>query len=133
MERCPMGVHVAIAAADRRRRYSARFDPSWASPMTSTLKETTSVCAHCLERVAAVVVERDGQVFLRKSCPVHGDEEALLASDARLLAAHAQREPALVGVLTPNAPHRRHAGVARVNEQHFLKQSSALTRSVTIG
>ena len=75
--------------------------------MTSTLKETTSVCAHCLERVAAVVVERDGQVFLRKSCPVHGDEEALLASDARLLAAHAQREPALVGVLTPNAPHRR--------------------------
>ena len=52
--------------------------------MATTLKETTSVCAHCLDRVSAVVVERNGQVFLKKTCPVHGDEEALLASDARL-------------------------------------------------
>lgn len=48
------------------------------------LKETTSVCPHCLESVAAEVVERDGRVFLRKSCATHGDHEALLASDARL-------------------------------------------------
>ena len=30
------------------------------------------------------MVEREGQVYLQKACPNHGDEEALLASDARL-------------------------------------------------
>lgn len=48
------------------------------------IKTTTSVCAHCLERVPAKVVERGGQVFLTKACETHGDQEALLASDARL-------------------------------------------------
>ena len=48
------------------------------------LKTTTSACPHCLEKVPARVVERDGQVFLQKSCPSHGDGEALLASDAKL-------------------------------------------------
>lgn len=48
------------------------------------LKTTTSVCPRCLAKVPARVVERDGQVFLNKTCPTHGDEEALLASDARL-------------------------------------------------
>ena len=52
--------------------------------MTTTLKQTTSVCSHCLESVPAEVVERDGRVLLRKTCAAHGDEEALLASDARL-------------------------------------------------
>ena len=48
------------------------------------LKTTTSLCPQCLEKVPARVVERAGEVFLQKSCPVHGEEEALLASDARL-------------------------------------------------
>jgi uncharacterized radical SAM superfamily Fe-S cluster-containing enzyme len=47
------------------------------------LKETTSVCSRCLESVSADVLERDGTVILRKHCSAHGDEEALLASDAR--------------------------------------------------
>ncbi len=48
------------------------------------LKTTTAACSHCLEKVPARVVEREGQVYLQKACPNHGDEEALLASDARL-------------------------------------------------
>lgn len=48
------------------------------------LRDTTGVCPQCLERVPAVVVEREGQVFLRKTCLTHGDEEVLIASDARL-------------------------------------------------
>ena len=50
----------------------------------SLLKTTTSACPHCLEKVPARVVERDGQVYLQKECPDHGEEEALLASDSGL-------------------------------------------------
>jgi len=48
------------------------------------LKTTISACPSCLEKVPARVVERDGAVYLEKSCPTHGADEALLASDARL-------------------------------------------------
>lgn len=48
------------------------------------LKTTTSACPTCLEKVPARVVEREGAVYLEKSCPQHGTGEALLASDARL-------------------------------------------------
>ncbi len=48
------------------------------------LKATTSVCPHCLTKVPAEVFERDGAAVMRKTCPEHGVEEALLASDARL-------------------------------------------------
>ena len=48
------------------------------------LKTTLSLCPHCLERVPAEVVERGGRVYLHKTCPTHGDEEALIASDAGL-------------------------------------------------
>jgi uncharacterized radical SAM superfamily Fe-S cluster-containing enzyme len=47
------------------------------------LKTTTSVCPKCLTKVPATVFEKDGRVILRKTCPTHGLEEALLASDAR--------------------------------------------------
>ncbi len=48
------------------------------------VKTTTTLCPVCLEKVPAEVIERDGRVYLTKSCPTHGAEEALLASDARL-------------------------------------------------
>ena len=55
------------------------------------IKSTLSVCAQCLVKVPATVFERAGQVFLEKSCAVHGFEEALLASDAALYWHDAQR------------------------------------------
>jgi uncharacterized radical SAM superfamily Fe-S cluster-containing enzyme len=48
------------------------------------LKTTISLCPHCLTKVPATVIERDGRVYLNKVCPTHGEEEALLASDAKL-------------------------------------------------
>ena len=48
------------------------------------IKTTTSVCPQCLTRVPARVFERDGRVFLHKTCAQHGVDEALIASDARL-------------------------------------------------
>lgn len=47
------------------------------------LKSTTSRCPRCLGEVPAEVVERDGLVFMRKTCPQHGRFEVQLASDAR--------------------------------------------------
>jgi len=52
--------------------------------MEHRLKSTTTVCPQCLERVPGTVVEVDGKVFLRRTCPSHGDAEALIASDAAL-------------------------------------------------
>ena len=37
------------------------------------LGQTESLCPVCLERIDACRVERDGQVFLEKTCPRHGD------------------------------------------------------------
>ena len=48
------------------------------------IKTTTSLCPTCLTKVPARVVERDGQVFMEKSCRSHGEDVALLASDATL-------------------------------------------------
>jgi tetraether lipid synthase len=56
-----------------------------APPQPQTLLKTSvSLCPKCLKRVPATVFERLGKVYLHKSCPTHGEEEVLLASDAAL-------------------------------------------------
>jgi len=52
--------------------------------MDKLLKQTTTVCPDCLDMVPGTVIERNGRVFLGRCCPVHGDNEALLASDSAL-------------------------------------------------
>ncbi len=47
------------------------------------LKTTTSVCPTCLTKVPAEVVTDGDDVLLRKECPEHGMQEALIASDQR--------------------------------------------------
>jgi len=47
------------------------------------VKTTTSRCPACLDRIAAAVFERAGEVWMDKECPEHGRFSALLASDAR--------------------------------------------------
>ncbi len=49
-----------------------------------TLKTTTSVCLTCLTNVPAEVVSDGDEVLLRKECPEHGVQEALIATDPRL-------------------------------------------------
>lgn len=52
--------------------------------MEKLLKQTTTVCPDCLDMVPGTVIERNGKVFLNRCCPLHGDNEALLASDSAL-------------------------------------------------
>lgn len=47
------------------------------------LKQTQSICPTCLEKIPARVFERDGQVWMDKTCNTHGAYSALLASDAQ--------------------------------------------------
>ncbi|MCI0704019.1 MAG: radical SAM protein [Planctomycetia bacterium] len=47
------------------------------------VKTTTSLCPVCLARISADVFEREGQVWMDKTCPDHGPFSALLASDTR--------------------------------------------------
>jgi len=41
-----------------------------------------SLCEHCLRRIEGKHVIRDGQVWLHKWCPEHGQSKVLIASDA---------------------------------------------------
>jgi molybdenum cofactor biosynthesis enzyme MoaA len=43
------------------------------------LRTTRSVCSRCLQNVPARLVVDSGAVYLRKSCPEHGEEECLLS------------------------------------------------------
>ncbi len=52
--------------------------------METSIKETTTVCPECLKHLPGAVVERNGQTFLTRTCPTHGEMEALLASDSAL-------------------------------------------------
>jgi len=47
-------------------------------------RKTVSICPECLERIPAVVQEEDdGQIYMRKTCPEHGDFKDLLSSNAK--------------------------------------------------
>jgi hypothetical protein len=45
------------------------------------LSVTTSVCPYCYRVLPAVIVERDGRVYIRKVCPEHGEVEELYYGD----------------------------------------------------
>ncbi len=51
--------------------------------MTILPHDTHSLCAACLAVVPASVVERDGAVWMLKTCPRHGAAEILLSPDAQ--------------------------------------------------
>lgn len=51
--------------------------------MARRIKTTSSLCPECLCRIEAEVLERDGEVWLDKTCPTHGDFSALLSADRR--------------------------------------------------
>ncbi len=53
------------------------------SGLVRQIKNTQSLCPECLAPIDADVVERDGAVWMEKTCPDHGEFSALLASDIR--------------------------------------------------
>jgi uncharacterized radical SAM superfamily Fe-S cluster-containing enzyme len=64
---------------------------------------TTSLCAHCKQSLPAELWRSGGRIVLRKRCPVHGPQEALVAGDADWYA----RTMALGALLTPPGEERR--------------------------
>ncbi|WP_236610571.1 tetraether lipid synthase Tes [Methanocaldococcus villosus] len=48
------------------------------------IKETLSLCPVCLKRIPAIVYEENNKIFIKKSCPEHGEFKDLYWSDARL-------------------------------------------------
>ena len=51
---------------------------------TQLLDETESLCPECLRKIPARKVVREGNVYIEKTCPSHGDYEALLWRNAQL-------------------------------------------------
>ncbi|MDB2685727.1 radical SAM protein [Mariniblastus sp.] len=47
------------------------------------IKDTTSICPVCLAKIPAKVFDRDGSVYMDKTCSDHGDYSALLASERK--------------------------------------------------
>lgn len=45
-------------------------------------KQTLSVCPECLTRVKAEIYEETGQIFMRKTCPTHGEFKDVISTDA---------------------------------------------------
>ncbi len=62
------------------------MSPSLPTPLQpdspTVLRETGSLCAICQQVIAAQLIERDQTIVLRKRCPQHGEQEALISSSA---------------------------------------------------
>lgn len=49
--------------------------------MDRLLYYTISVCPECLERIPAAVIEREGMIYMTKTCPEHGLTETIIWED----------------------------------------------------
>lgn len=67
---------TGIAAAGR---HTASLPPL---PDAAVLSRTTSLCAICKNGIDAEIIETDAGIYMRKSCPEHGRQDVLIASDA---------------------------------------------------
>jgi organic radical activating enzyme len=50
--------------------------------------KTLSICHECYARIPAEILFRDGQAWIRKTCDVHGESEALVDPDASIVINH---------------------------------------------
>jgi uncharacterized radical SAM superfamily Fe-S cluster-containing enzyme len=84
-------------------------------------KTVESVCPECVRPIAARLFEKNGQVWMEKTCPAHGLFEDLYWSDARLyLKAEAFHYGDGEGLANPNTP-----ATSRCPEQCGLCQDHA--------
>jgi hypothetical protein len=61
---------------------------------------TISLCPECLKKIAARIYEEDGQVFMEKTCPEHGECKELISSDAKFYKLMFQRDKAGINPVT---------------------------------
>ncbi len=74
------------------------------------IKTTTSLCPQCLEPIEAHVFEREGKVWMDKTCPEHGGYTALLSDDVRHYYVADPRVEALGSCCGPSGCGPRHIG-----------------------
>ena len=60
--------------------------PSSSAATGKVLRETSGTCPICVEPVPAQVIVAEGQVFLQKRCPEHGQQRVLLSRHPRYYA-----------------------------------------------
>lgn len=64
-------------------RAGARKPPRAAELRGSRQPSTATLCTQCLEMIDAKVFEREGKVWMDKTCPDHGSYTAVLADGVR--------------------------------------------------
>lgn len=47
------------------------------------MRETTSICPECKQQIPAIIYEEENKVFMKKTCPEHGDVQDILAGDSK--------------------------------------------------
>ena len=72
-------------------------------------QKTQSLCPICLKILDAVIVERDNQIFIEKSCPEHGFFSDIYWSDAELYHRFAQYHREGCGLDNPQIQNPEHA------------------------
>jgi len=61
----------------------------------NNIKNTLSICHHCYKHVSATRFERDGSIWLTKTCPEHGESTHLVEPDAEFYNNYVYRRHAL--------------------------------------
>ncbi len=91
---------------------------------------TTSLCPYCERLLPAVIFERDGKIYIRKTCPVHGTIEELYFSSAKLYYKFMRYEEEGVGV-TPHvqlqAPCPYNCGLCARHKNHTALANLVVT------
>ena len=96
------------------------------------LGTTQSLCPDCLRLLPAKILNRDGRVYFRKRCPVHGEREDFVCSDVtqydRMEFSLPGRVPREVGV-APDRGCPYDCGLCTEHEQHTCIGLVELTES----
>jgi len=71
------------------------------------IRDTQSICPECNRLIPAVVFERDGKVFMTKTCPVHGEIEELYFGSYEMYQKFSIYWKDGKGTLAPNVPQER--------------------------
>jgi len=69
-----------IKIADREIRVGGPLPKT--RPNEKFVRYTQSICPYCYALLPAIIVERDGKLYIRKVCPEHGEIEEIYQGDA---------------------------------------------------
>lgn len=91
---------------------------------------TTSICPYCSRLLPAVIYEKEGKIYMRKTCPTHGTIDELYFSDARIYRKFMKYEEEGVGV-TPHvkltAPCPYNCGLCSRHKNHTALANLVVT------